>query len=131
MPTDNFQKTKPYFGVAVRYSRQGTGYVQEHRLRLRIIRPADACEMIKVKGIRRRYEIIRERGSKSDDVHYVDEGALALHRANHIIIIIIIIRARSKIKARKQRTHIGEYSFVNRTITLEPTARRCTNDFPL
>jgi len=36
-----------------------------------------------------------------------------------------------KIRARKQRTDIGKYSFVNRTIKLEPTARRGNNDFPL
>jgi hypothetical protein len=74
-----------------------------------------------------------QRGSKSDDVHHVDEDKFALHCVNHIIIIIIIIiiTARSKIKARKQRTDIGEYSFVNRTIKLEPTACRGTGDFPL
>ena len=36
-----------------------------------------------------------------------------------------------KIRARKQRTDIGKYSFLNRTIKLEPTACRGTKDFPL
>jgi hypothetical protein len=67
-----------------------------------------------------------QRGSKSDDVHHVDDGTLVLHCVNHIIIITIIII----ITARKQTTDIGEYSFVNRTIKLEPTAWRGTSDFP-
>jgi hypothetical protein len=36
-----------------------------------------------------------------------------------------------KIRARKQRTDIGNYSFVNRTIKLEPTACRGTSYFPM
>jgi hypothetical protein len=64
-----------------------------------------------------------QRGSKSDDVHHVDKGTLALHCANHVIIIIIT--------AMEQRRDIGKYSFVNRTIKLKPTAHRSTGDFPL
>jgi hypothetical protein len=36
-----------------------------------------------------------------------------------------------KIRARKQRTDIGKYSFVNRMIKLESTACRDASDFHL
>jgi len=36
-----------------------------------------------------------------------------------------------KIRARKQITGVGKYSFVNRTIKLEPTACRGTSDIPM
>jgi hypothetical protein len=36
-----------------------------------------------------------------------------------------------KIRARKPRTDIGKYCFVNRAINLEPTACRGTSDFPV